>query len=286
MAAGLTMVLLFGVGTSLGFAADAKFKQISRSFKLTPPLNNLSKGYQGREKPDCKVSREGTNFLTCQKGDQSGKIRVAFIGDSHTRQWFMPLDDMAFKYHWNVTLISKSACTLVDPANYPVNLTHFSCKGWNQQLLSYLQAQPAFDLIINSNSTLVTQGRSDVAASYRSMVEQLTANGHTHFVDIHDTPKPDPNFVPCIETWMAQAHTKCAISRTNGLTPPDVLPDAVKHLKNVTVVDLTNSFCNLKTCSPVEGNIVVYRDNSHITSTWAKHLEPQLDAQIPAEFKK
>jgi len=286
LAAGLCMVLLLGLSSSLGFAATSKFKEISHRFQLTPPLNNLSKGYQGPESPDCKVSREGTNFLTCQKGDPNGKIRVAFIGDSHTRQWFMPLDDLAFKYHWSVTLISKSACTLVDPANYPASLTHFSCQGWNQQLLDYLKTQPAFDLIINSNSTLVTQGRTDVGVSYRSMVQQLTANGHTKFVVIHDSPKPDVNYVPCIETWMQQAEVKCAIPRATGLTPPDVLPDAVKDLAHVTVIDLTDSFCNLKTCSPVRGNTVVYRDNSHITSTWAKHLEPQLDAHIPAEFKK
>ena len=286
LTAGLTMVLLLGVSGGLGVAAQQQFKNISQSFELNPPLNNLTGGYKGPEKPDCKVSREGTGFLACQKGDVAGTVRVAFIGDSHTRQWFIPLDELAFKYHWNVTLISKSACTLVDPDNYPNNLTHFSCQGWNRQLLKYLDSAQPFDLVINSNSTLVTQGRSDVASAYRSMVQKITANGHTKFVSIHDSPKPDPNFVSCIETWMQQAGTKCAVSRSVGMTPPDVLPDAVKDLPGVTVVDLTDYFCNAKTCSPVKGNIVVYRDNSHITSTWAKHLEPQLDASLPAEFKK
>ena len=286
LAAGLAMVLLFGVSYSLGKVSVAKQAQISHDFVLNPPLNNLTKGYVGPEKPDCKVSREGAGFLTCQKGDQKGPLRVAFIGDSHTRQWFMPLDSLAFKYHWDVTLISKSACTLLDPAKYPANYTHFTCKGWNQQLLNYLAAQKPFDLIINSNSTLVTQGRSDAAAAFKAMVQKLTANGHTKFVLIHDTPKPDPNFVSCIETWMKSASTKCAIPRSSGLTPPDVLPQAVAGMANVSVIDLTDSFCNLKSCSPLHGNIVVYRDNSHITSTWAKYLEPQLDSQIPAEFKK
>jgi peptidoglycan/LPS O-acetylase OafA/YrhL len=287
MSAGLVMLLLLGLSSGLGIGATAKFKEITRSFKLDPPLNNLTNGgAQARETWDCKVTREGTGFKTCQKGDPTGTLRVAFIGDSHTRQWFVPLDDMAFKYHWNVTAISKSACTLVDPALFPANMTHFSCKGWNQQLLSYLQATKPFDLIINSNSTLVTDGRSDVAAAYKSMVQKITAKGHTRFVVIKDSPKPDPNFLPCLEIWMQQASVKCAVSRTDGLTPPDVLPAAVSGMPNVQVIDLTESFCNLKTCSPVQGNLVVYRDNSHITSTWAKHLEPVLDASIPAEFKR
>ncbi|MEY2915617.1 MAG: hypothetical protein RL454_546 [Actinomycetota bacterium] len=285
LSAGLAMVLLIGISTGAGAAADTEFKNISKTFQLQPPLNNLSKGVTARESSDCKISREGTGFKTCQKGDPNGSIRVALIGDSHTRQWFVPIDDLAFKHHWNVTMISKSACTLVDPAVYPVNLTHRSCKGWNQQLEDYLAGQPAFDLIINSNSTLVTQGRADVGAAFASMVKKLTDNGHTKFFLIHDTPKPDPNFVPCIEMWMKQAGVKCAVSREQGLTPSDPMPGAVAAFPNVVVADLTDSFCDSKTCPPVVGNIVVYRDNSHITSTWAKHLEPVLEASIPAEFK-
>jgi hypothetical protein len=169
---------------------------------------------------------------------------------------------------------------------YPANLTHHSCQSWNQQLENYLASQKPFDLIINSNSTLITQGRADVGQAFASAVSKMTANGHTKFLLIHDTPKPDPNFVSCIEIWMKQSGSKCAVPRSVGLTPSDPMPAAVQYLPNVTVADFTNSFCDLKTCPPVVGNLVVYRDNSHITSTWAKHLEPVLEASIPAEFKK
>ena len=286
LSAGLAMVLLFGVSEGVGVAATNQFKTITKSFSLQPPLNNLSNGVQARESSDCKISREGTGFLTCQKGDPNGKLRVALIGDSHTREWFVPIDNLAFKHRWNLTMISKSACSLVDPALYPANLTHHTCLGWNQQLLDYLGTHKPFDLIINSNSTLVTQGRADVGAAFASMVKKLTANGHTRFLLIHDTPKPNPNFVPCIEMWMKQAAVKCAVTRDQGLTPADPMPAAVAGFKHVTVADLTDSFCSLKSCPPVVGNIVVYRDNSHITSTWAEHLQPVLEASIPAEFRK
>ena len=286
LSAGLAMAILLGVSSVSAVQANTQFTSILKSFKLEPPLNHLNLGARARESQFCFVERESTSFLTCQRGDPQGKIRVAFIGDSHTRQWFVPLDNLAFKYHWNVTMISKSACTLVDPSKYPLNLTHHSCQVWNQKLLDYLGAQKPFDLIINSNSTLVTQGRGDVGSAFASMVSKLTASGHTKFFLIHDTPKPDPNFVPCIETWMQDAHAKCAVSRAAGLTPSDPMPGAVKGMPNVIVADFTDSFCSLKSCSPVIGNTVVYKDNSHITSTWAKHLQPALEASIPAEFKK
>jgi peptidoglycan/LPS O-acetylase OafA/YrhL len=286
LAAGATMLLLLGATYGLNHQAKILFAQSYGNTKLTPPLSDLNNGVRAKESADCKISREGTGFLTCQKGDPNGKIRVALIGDSHTREWFVPVDDLAFKYHWNVTMISKSACTLVDPALYPADLTHHSCQGWNQQLETYLAGQKPFDLVINSNSTLVTQGRTDVGKAFASMVQKITANGHTKFFLIHDTPKPKANFVPCIEQFGAKASAKCSITRAGGLTPADPMPAAVAGFKNVVVADFTDHFCSATSCPPVIGNIVVYRDNSHITSTWAKHLEPVLEAAIPAEFKK
>ena len=285
LAAGLAMAVLLAGIWALNGQAKKDFSHSYGNTKLTPPLTNLNNGAKARESGDCKVGREEDHFFTCQKGDPNGKIRVALIGDSHTREWFVPVDDLAFKYHWNLTMISKSACSLVDPNKYPVNLTHHTCRGWNQSLDKYLASHKPFDLIINSNSSLVTQGRADVGASFASIVSQITARG-TKFFLIHDTPKPKVNFVPCIEQFGARSAEACAITREGGLTPSDPMPAAVAGMKNVISVDFTNSFCNLKNCPPVIGNIVVYRDNSHITTTWAKHLEPVLDAKIPAEFKK
>jgi peptidoglycan/LPS O-acetylase OafA/YrhL len=285
MAAGLGMLIV--LSSTFGLEAMAK-TQLKNSFgntQLTPPLSNLNNGAKAKDSGDCKVGRSEDRFFTCQKGDPNGKIRVALIGDSHTRQWFVPVDDLAYKYHWNLTMISKSACTVLDPALYPDGYTDKTCKGWNQNLEAYLAKTKPFDLVINSNSSLVTQGRSDVAKAFASEVAKITAKG-TKFFLIHDTPKPKQNFIPCIEQFGAKAASACALPRSAGLTPADPLPAAVKGHANVVVADFTNLFCSQTSCPPVKGNIIVYRDNSHITTTWAKHLEPALDAKIPAEFKK
>lgn len=285
LASGIAMAVVLVSVFGLNIVAKDQLKNSYGNTQLTPPLSNLDKGVRAAESGDCKVSREENKFFTCQKGDPKGSIRVALIGDSHTRQWFVPVDNLAFKYHWNLTMISKSACTVVDADLYPENLTHYSCKGWNQKLQEYLDSQPPFDLIINSNSSLVTQGRADVGEAFASFVKKATARG-TQFLLIHDTPKPKDNFIPCIEMYGAKAAQRCSIPVAGGLTPADPMPAAVKGLKNVIVADFTSLFCSAKTCPPVIGKIIVYRDNSHITSTWAHHLQPQLEAKIPAEFRR
>ncbi|MFM7029702.1 MAG: acyltransferase family protein [Micrococcales bacterium] len=284
---GLAMAVIVGSILVATPVVKAQFNSDVKAMGLNPPLNALTKGAKAAEDiTHCNTSREGTTFFTCQRGDVNGKIRVGLIGDSHTREWWVPVDDMALKYHWNLTVISKSACNLQDPVTYAVGITHPSCQGWNAKLLDYLNTQAPFDLIINSNSSFVNNGKPEAAAAFRDLVTKITANGHTKFLLIHDNPKPNPNFVDCIETYPNQAATKCSVTRAKGLTPPDVFPAAVAGVKNVLIADFTESFCSLKSCPPIVGNIVVYKDNSHITSTWAKHLEPALDALIPAEFKK
>ena len=90
-----------------------------------------------------------------------------------------------------------------------------------------------------------------------------------------------------IYTYSAGTNTPLAsYTDAGGLTPADPMPAAVEGMKNVISVDFIDQFCSATSCPPVIGNIVVYRDNSHITTTWAKHLEPVLEAAIPAEFKK
>jgi hypothetical protein len=42
------------------------------------------------------------------------------------------------------------------------------------------------------------------------------------------------------------------------------------------VIDLTRFYCDASTCPVVIGGVNVYRDNNHVTVTYAKTLAPYL----------
>ena len=50
-------------------------------------------------------------------------------------------------------------------------------------------------------------------------------------------------------------------------------------------VDLTNTYCST-TCPPVIDGMIVYRDHSHLTDTFARTLRPAIDSYVPEEYKK
>ena len=246
--------------------------------------SNAKIDFKPKESGFCQVSRDKYGFKTCLKGDKNGRIRVGFIGDSHTRQYFIPIDNLAFRYHWQLTMISKSACPVANTAIFPDSIPNDTCKDWNGRLQNYLAAEKPFDLIINSSSSLVTFGDSKVAAAYAMTVKSQLERGTKWFV-IKDNPKPMLNFIPCIAAAGKKAPVACANSLQAAMTPPDVLPNAIEKLPGVTVADFTDVFCR-KVCPPILHHIVVYRDNSHITPKFSRLMQPKIQALIPQEFKQ
>ncbi len=47
-------------------------------------------------------------------------------------------------------------------------------------------------------------------------------------------------------------------------------------------VDLTDYICGPRACPPVVGNVLVYRDDAHMTNTYAATLGPYLEAELAA----
>jgi hypothetical protein len=231
----------------------------------------------------CVVATQQDAFVHCEI-DKVGRYSVAVIGDSHARSWFAPMLKLASKYSWKLTIISKSACPVLNPASMPQHIPSPTCKHWNENLQSYLKANHKYDLVLSAASSLVTHGYDSYAQSFKSVVPSLTKSG-AQLLLVHDNPKPASGFLDCIKNNPNSASTACARDRAAALTPNDPMPDAARGMAGVKVVDFTNSFCGPKTCSPVIDGIVVYKDHSHMSPEWAMHMLPVLDAAIPKKFK-
>jgi hypothetical protein len=97
-------------------------------------------------------------------------------------------------------------------------------------------------------------------------------------VTVRDNPRFEW-FVPeCLDT--ATGPEACGRPRAEQLaevspvtTAPGVPDDAV-HL------DLTDAICGPDTCAPVVGNVLVYRDDDHLTDTYVRTLTPVVGRQL------
>ncbi len=232
----------------------------------------------------CHVAREVQKFLTCTYGAKNPTYRIALTGDSHAMQYQRPILALVQKYGWSVTFILKSACPLVDPALYPSNMNNPSCKWWSVQREKYFASHKPFDLVINSNSTLVTRYKNNMAAAYASAVKKITRRNTTVLL-ISDSPKAIDGVEKCALNKAKLLSGKCDNPRAKALSISDILPAAVAGNHRVIVADFTEAYCDRKTCYASRYDENVYRDRGHITLHWAMHLLSRLDAVIPVKLK-
>ncbi len=239
---------------------------------------------------DCATNTAAKELEVCTSGRPNAKLRVAFMGDSHTRQYFPALFKLADKYNWQVTVISKSGCPVLGTKPFPAVSDIRFCKEWNKSRESYLASVKPFALIINSNSSFLTRGNAEIAKAYKQTIAKQLARG-TKVVAIFDNAKPDPGVAKCYKTFGAAVNANCSVSKKIAFTSKDAQPASIRSLPGVTVLDFSSAYCGIsKTapslCPPLINGIKVYRDNSHISSTFAATLQSRIDAGLPSFAKR
>jgi len=85
------------------------------------------------------------------------------------------------------------------------------------------------------------------------------------------------------EVAASEANAKCALDRHDKLDRWfDPLTLAARRTPGAKVLDLTPYYCDRDTCPVVIGGVNVYRDDNHLTVTYAKTLAPYLYRAIVA----
>ena len=232
---------------------------------------------------DCVQSHEDTpeaaEVLLCTD-DVSDPTRTLLItGGSHGHMWQPAFELLAEQYGWSVLVMDKSACQLTTNAgqfseetDHP---TTASCQAWNDSARARI-VEMAPDAVITIGTT-TTGDRERYPLGFREVWADLGAHD-IPVIAIRDTARMADNVPRCLEE--GGDATSCGQARDAVLGPhypvaadPD-LPD------NVVPVDLTDYLCSAQWCPAIVGNVLAYRDHSHITATFARSLAPFLDEQL------
>ncbi|MGZ8805220.1 MAG: acyltransferase family protein, partial [Microbacterium sp.] len=237
-------------------------------------------GFAGVDRPSdaqCFVQLNDARPVSCEFGsDADDAPRVALIGDSHAYQLLSTFQRMAEENGWNLTTYFKGAC--------PWNTTPLStpgafgaaCTEWRDGVRDAL-ANADLDAVFTAaiattpNSSAGYDSVHDAAvAGYRDAWSEVLDRG-IPVVTVVDNPvwETDPN--KCLRT---RALSECDGPRSELLVADDPLRDAASGLTGVTLLDFTDVFCGPDLCAPVVGGANVYRDQDHLTVTFADTLAP------------
>ncbi|MCE9622388.1 MAG: hypothetical protein K8R99_08595 [Actinomycetia bacterium] len=224
----------------------------------------------------------------CEFGDTTSDVVVVVTGDSHATAWFSAFDEAGKANHWKIVTVDKSGCPTADVFVYSsIDPEHFdepytACNAWRKNALMYIALlQP--DLVVFpmlSRRSVVGHSGADGLREWgeglgRSL-DAVSAPG-TKLLVIGDTPKTKGDNVPnCVRRHLNDV-TRCGNSRAKAVRDDrlSVLADAARQ-HHATFVDPSNWFCTDTFCPAVIGSLVVYRDEHHITDSFARYRAPQI----------
>jgi peptidoglycan/LPS O-acetylase OafA/YrhL len=235
----------------------------------------------------------------CMYGDPNGTRTVFLLGDSHGGHWFPAMDAIAKQRHWKLASRTKSACQApsVLVHNGVLKRQYDECVTWRNGVFDEIVKAKPLMVVMSSNGgdsgNLVDENDKRIdtgpnadqlwVQAWNATFDRIAQAGpQTKIVMIEDTPWPGRDADECVAAHPTDL-TACQVSRAKSIAKPKrrKLVGAAARAKGVTVIDATPWFCTTK-CPAVVGNILVWKDNSHITTNYSRMLAPILEKKLPA----
>lgn len=199
---------------------------------------------------------------------------IALVGGSHSGHWFPALYELTDSLNFQIDLYNKDGCRFTaDEAGGPITE---SCYEWNRDVIHVLQENKPEIVFTTANINV----GSTVPIGYIEQWVQLKDS--SLIFAVRDNPRMAEKVPLCLETKSVE---ECSMPRDQVLS--EVLPweNTEGIPENVIFSDLSDAFCDNEMCYAVIGNIIVYRDEHHITNLYAKTMADYLGEHLQEAIK-
>ncbi|QIM15854.1 acyltransferase [Leucobacter insecticola] len=221
---------------------------------------------------------------SCNQNSVSEYSKTVLVtGDSHSEQWLAPLDAIAEEQGWRLIAVVKGGCAfgLVDP-EYSSNYDRAQeCLSWNEDLLTFAEElQP--DLVVTVGTAagptdpIEDYGQAEtVVPGIENTLDALADLG-IPTVLLRDNPRFTFNMFMCTEEH--RDTTICDVERDRALADQNPAEELVGS--GVATIDMNDFICPQNLCPAVIGNVVVYLDDNHLTSTYTATMRAILQPRL------
>ncbi|HEY6428934.1 MAG TPA: acyltransferase family protein [Acidimicrobiales bacterium] len=226
----------------------------------------------------CMDSYTDASLRGCTFGDTASNTTVVLFGDSHAAMWFPAVDAAAQQYGWRLINWTKATCPPFPlPITSPVlGRTFTECDEWRANVLNQIQAiHPALVILGVARHYTDIYGFTPYSQVWLSGLGQevaaIRATGAQVMV-LGPVPKPPFDVPGCLSANLTNA-TACTVPATVGLNEGGIAAETTAVTDNGgTYVDTQPWFCTVSTCAVMVDNLLVYRDDNHITAVYANFL--------------
>jgi hypothetical protein len=197
--------------------------------------------------------------------------------------WYPAVNAAAEQFGWKLITWTKATCPPFPlPIFSPVlGRTFYECDDWRQDVLNQIAAiHPALVILgvarhytdvynFTPYSSVWLSGIGQEVSAIRSLGPQVLMLG--------PVPKPPFDVPGCLSAHLTSA-TACTVPIGVGLNQSGIAAETmVVNNNGGSYVDTQPWFCTLTTCAVMVDNLVVYRDDNHLTAAYAAFLTPVVE---------
>jgi hypothetical protein len=151
-------------------------------------------------------------------------------------------------------------------------MAHLAAEHPDLIIMSAYRYNTTSKAVGNSPDDIWRNGLQITLDSLRPLANKLLILG--------DTPTPLGDVPGCVAAHMRRA-SSCMNTRSDAIKPGRLeVERTLADAHNAAFVTTGDWLCAQLVCPVVIGNLLVYRDNSHITTAASKWLEPYLVAVV------
>ena len=239
----------------------------------------------------CLIAESASVPKECVYGDTKNPVlTVALVGDSVAGDWFTPLQQIALQRHWKLVTDLHSVCPLSTTMMVTPDTggPYTACHTWGAAVIHDLETTIKPDVVITSSFQGLSSmehpaggaaAQQDIGNGMAQYWKQLQGHGIS-VVAIKESPDVGINIPACVAK-NPSALANCAVSTAKALQPDLPTVYATKAAAgSVPLVDMNSLICGPVSCPAVIGNVLVYQDNHHLTSTYALTTAPYLEKRL------
>ena len=272
-----------------------------------------------RSGTDCKPAALEALSFECQVMQQGESINAVVIGDSHANHYYWVLQSALQDGETNLMQLSKGGCPPLSGLKFSNNGVVMPCSDTIDPIIehvinnddirtvfvagrwmAYITGRDIDDpaehvsdenIFIGQPSANDNQQRiSTFSAALTSTLDQLTASGK-RVVFLHAVPELPFNARECISWTPNQfisriprehCHFDNAVTDARSSEYRPVLDAILNQFPSIRQIDPTDRICDARTCRARQDNVLIYRDDDHLSISGAQWLGSRIEQKVKA----
>jgi peptidoglycan/LPS O-acetylase OafA/YrhL len=213
----------------------------------------------------------------CRYGDLDSDVELVLYGDSHAAQWFPALADLATARGVELVVMVKGGCPHA-AVPIPTATLARTCPAWRDAAIAQLGTMHP-EVLVTSSWARYPNDDDEWRRGFTEVVDRLAAVTD-HLVVLGDTPTGVAEPAGCLSRNVRRA-SACTRDRSDAVAAARQATERdVAAAAGATHVDPTDWLCGPDICPVIVGDLLLYRDATHLTTVATTWLRPLLEAAL------